>query len=173
MIRKYRKLGYAIFCLDESTHVIAPNVRRGWYIKGKNIATAINYTREKFCSFGALGADDFAYRFYEKANSDNFIDFLKHLGKKYGKVLLFADNVAYHKSGKVERYIRSTKGDTVIRYFPGYTPELNPIEIQWREIKKNLGNQFFAGTDEMKDCIRKLVRTGKVPVVKLFDYLTH
>ena len=151
--------------------MIAPNARHGWYPKGKEITTPINYTREKFCSFGALGASRFHYRFYDKANSDSFIDFLRSLEKKYGKVLLFADNVAYHKSGKVRRYLKSTKRSVVIIHFPRYTPELNPIEVQWREIKKNLGNQFFADVNQMKYCIKRLVRTGAVPIVKMYEYL--
>lgn len=151
--------------------MIAPNIRRGWHLKGKGIATKINYTREKFCSFGALGAGRFHYRFYEKANSDSFIDFLKSLGKKYGKVLLLADNVAYHKSNKVKRFLKSTKRSAVIIHFPRYTPELNPIEVQWRQIKKNLGNQFFADTGEMKECFNDLIQTGQVPVVKMYEYL--
>jgi len=152
--------------------VIAPNARRGWYLRGRQITTPVNHTREKFCSFGVLGASQFRYRFYDRANSDSFIDFLKSLRKKYGKVLLFADNVAYHKSNKVKRYLGSTNGDIVVIHFPSYTPELNPIEVQWREIKKNLGNQFFADMEQMKARINDLLKTGDVPVVKMYEYLT-
>ncbi len=158
--------------MDEATHVIAPNVKRGWYLKGKKITTKINFTRERFCSFGAQGNDSFHYRFYDKANSDSFIDFLKSVEKKHGKVLLFADNVSYHKSKRVKEHLKSSNGCIKIIHFPRYTPKLNPIEIQWREIKKNLGNQFFAGTMQMKECFKRLIRTGGVPVVKLFNYLT-
>jgi len=28
----------------------------------------------------------------------------------------------------------------ILDYLPPYTPELNPIEIQWRVMKKALGN---------------------------------
>lgn len=142
-------------------------------MRGKNITTKINFTREKFCSFGALGDGSFHCKFYKKTNSDSYIDFLKTVQKKYGKVLLFADNAAYHKSNKVKSYLDSVKNDVKVIHFLKYTPELNPIEIQWREIKKNLGNQFFVNTDEMKQCIRKLLKTGDVPVVKVFKYLTH
>jgi transposase len=107
----------------------------------------------------------------KKANSDSFIDFLRSLQKRYGKILLFADNAAYHKSSRVKEHPRSTNGCVRIIHFPRYTPQLNPIEIQWREIKKNLGNQFFTDTNQMKNCFIQLIQTGEVPVVKLFDYL--
>jgi transposase len=163
--------GYTPFCLDESTYVIAPNPRRAWYPRGKNIVTRINYTRKKFCAFGALGAGRFHYRFYDTANSGNFVDFLKSLQKRYGKVLLFADNAAYHKSVTVRKHLEASKNAVKIIHFPRYTPELNPIEVQWRQIKHNLGNQFFTDTNQMKNCFDELIQRGEVPVVKLFDYL--
>jgi len=115
--------------LDESTYVIAPNAKYGWYLKGKDIVTQTNYTRAKFCSFGTFGAGKFHYRFYEKANSDSFIDFLKSLQKKYGKGLLFADNVSYHKINNVKRHLKSIKCSVMIIHFPKHTPKLDPIEI--------------------------------------------
>lgn len=81
----------------------------------------------------------------------------------------FADNVAYHKSNRMKRYLKSTKRQLVMIHFPKYTPELNPIENRWREIKKNLGNQFFSDTAEMKDCFDDLLRTSRVPVVKMYE----
>jgi transposase len=50
-----------------------------------------------------------SYKFYEKANSDSFIDFLKSLQKRYGKILLFADNAAYHKSSRVRKHLKINK----------------------------------------------------------------
>ena len=35
-----------------------------------------------------------------------------------------------------------------------YTPEFNPIEIQWREEEKGIGNAFFANKFEMKNTCR-------------------
>jgi transposase len=167
-ITTYTK-GYTPFCLDESTYVIAPNPRRAWYPRGKNIVTRINYTRKKFCAFGALGAG--IPLFYDTANSGNFVDFVKSLQKRYGKILLFADNAAYHKSVTVRKHLEASKNAVKIIHFPRYTPELNPIEVQWRQIKHNLGNQFFSDTNQMKNCFDELIQRGEVPVVKLFDYL--
>ena len=31
-IKRYTEQGYTALCLDEATHVIAPNVKRGWYL---------------------------------------------------------------------------------------------------------------------------------------------
>jgi len=63
------------------------------------------------------------------------------------------------------------KDDIKAVLFPKYSPELNPIEIQWREIRKALGNNFM-DTDEMIDYMHAVVPPKAVPLIKLFDYLT-
>ena len=172
-VLKYSKLGYFTLCLDESTNKIAPNIKREWYITGEYTITQINYTREKFQSFGALGNNNvFFCRFYDKPNTDSFLDFLKLLQKQFGKkLLLFADNVSYHKSQKVEVFLKKSKRKIKIIYFLPYTPELNPIEIQWRDEKKGTANQFFANGSEMKKHMQKRLDEGDVKVVNIFKYL--
>lgn len=119
-----------------------------------------------------MGNNIFRCKFYQKANTDSFLDFVESLQKQYGKVLLFADNVAYHKNNRVKKFLKKSKRDVVIRYFPPYTPELNPIEIQWRDIKRSTANQYFFNCVEMKDSIRCVLNSREVKVVKLFEYLT-
>ncbi len=59
----------------------------------------------------------------------------------------------------------------IIRYFPAYTPDLNPIEVQWREEKNGNANTFFANGTEMRKHMQKRLDNGDVRVVKLFKYL--
>ena len=86
--------------------------------------------------------------------------------------MLFADNVSYHKSGIVKEFVKESKRKIIIRYFPAYTPELNPIEMQWREEKKCTANTFFADGSDMKNHMQKRLDSGDVKVVKIFKYLT-
>ena len=84
-----------------------------WYlVGGEHVVAPINYTREKFHSFGALGNNNvFCCRFYDVTNTDSFLDFLKLLQKQFGKkLLLFADNASYHKSNSVKKFIKESKG---------------------------------------------------------------
>ena len=111
-------------------------------------------------------------RFFDEANSDSFVAFLKVLQKRFGKLLLFADNASCHKSERVIDYINSANGDIIPAHFPKYAPELNPIGIQWREIKKCVSNAFFAACEDMKASIRSTLRRKEVKIVKLFQYLT-
>jgi len=82
----------------------------------------------KFHSFGALGNDGiFCCRFYDNANTDSFLDFIAILQKQYGKkLLLFADNVSYHKSNKVKKFLKESKRNIIIRHI-----HLNSIQLRY------------------------------------------
>ena len=72
----------------------------------------------------------------ESINADTFIEFLKEMRQIYKKFVMFLDNLYAHKAVKVSEYAESTGGDVVLVYLPKYTPQLNPMEIQWRVCSK-------------------------------------
>jgi len=69
----------------------------------------------------------------DKSNTENMSEFLKALADKFPDdlILLCADNASWHKSKDliVPFNIR-------FFYIPPRTPEMNPIETVWREIRK-------------------------------------
>ena len=74
-------------------------------------------------------------------------------------MLIFVDNASYHKSAKVKKFLESLDGDIILEYLPPYTPELNPIEILWRVIKRALAGKIFRTLEEMKEFVREMFRT--------------
>ena len=172
IIRYYTKKGYTIFAEDEVSCIIGWNVKNGWYLKGKPVTTPVSLSRQRFHSFGVLSADTLYCRFYDKTGGDNFYDFLKALHQKFGKVLIFLDNASYHKSVWLKQKLKNFKRDVVLKYLPPYTPELNPVEGQWRLLKKATANTLYEDTDEMQDSIVDMIKNGEIPVAKMSDYLT-
>ena len=63
-------------------------------------------------------------------------------------------------------------GEIQIRYFLPYTPELNPIEGQWRMMKKATANTLYKNTTDMKKAMRKMLASGEIARVKMSHYLT-
>ncbi|MEM3085228.1 MAG: transposase [Nitrososphaerales archaeon] len=111
-------------------------------------------------------------QFYERTNQYAFIDFSEALRRNHSKLPLFFDNARWHTGQKVQEYLLRMERDIKTVLFPSYSPELNPIEIQWREIRKALGNKFFRDTEEMIEYMFNIVPTSAVPMIKLFYYLT-
>ena len=109
--------------------------------------------------------------FYEKPDSDGFCSFLERVHKRFGRVLLSVDNASYHKSKKVKKFLERYNGEIVLEYLLPYTPELNPIEMQWRVIKRVLSAKVFGTLDEMEQSVRKLFARKEILPVKMFNYL--
>ena len=55
-------------------------------------------SNQKFYSMGLLGNDTLYYRFYDKANMENYVDFLRHSYEECGRIVIFAGNASIHKS---------------------------------------------------------------------------
>lgn len=149
-----------------------PVVQRGWYPRGRKVVADFNYKkRERFHAFGALGRRTVRYQFYEEMNSDAFIHFLRCLKCSYRKLLLFFDMAPWHTSDKAKRFLlRNAK---TIRYelLPEKSPELSPIEIEWREWRKLIGNKYYKDKDEMREYLNKRIQSDDCNVIRLFDYL--
>jgi len=161
-----------VAALDEASHIIGWNTQSSWYLKGRPAAAPVTLSRKRFHSLGALVDGSFECRFYDRANGDSFIDLLGHLRHKYGKLIVILDNAAYHKSGKVARFIGSCNGDIIPVYLPPYTPELNPIEVQWKMVRKVTANRLYDTTKAMKDSIWAMMGSGELGVAKMSGYLT-
>ena len=68
-------------------------------------------------------------------------------------------------------YIAGTNGAVEMAHIPPHTPQLNPIEMEWREIRAAIAGIFFGGLDRMRDAIIHMLHNGEMPIVKLFDWL--
>lgn len=70
--------------------------------------------------------------------SPDIIDFLKKLNAylKGKKILLVWDGLPAHRSKIVREYLQEQKAWLMTVRYPGYAPELNPIEYVWGAIKK-------------------------------------
>lgn len=120
---------------------------------------------------GALGRRSFWCQFSKRISQRTFIAFLRKLLKKRKKVLLLLDNARWHRGKKVKSFARSNRRRLKFVFFPPYTPELNPVEPCWKDIKKELGNKLFYSTKEMKRAVRNRIKNKDFFVNKMFQYL--
>ena len=145
--------------------------KKVWAPIGKGAVAPSTLSRQRFYSFGALYQNGFDCVFYEKANGESFVDFVTRLKDRHGKVLVFTDNAGYHKSKHVVGEAARFNGDVVLRYFPPYTPELNPAEGQWRNMRIHAANRLYGSAEEMKHAISAMLCKGEIAVAKMSGYL--
>ena len=102
-------------------------------------------------------------------NAGRFIDFLKALLDSVpGKVFLIVDGHPVHRAKKVKEFAENkTDGRLKIFYLPPYSPDLNPDEWVWNNVKNDrVGRGVIMGKDDLKaKAISALRRLQKLPDV--------
>jgi transposase len=69
-------------------------------------------------------------------NAEVFIDFCKRLlHDTDGPVYLVVDGHPAHRARATTQFVASTGGRLKLVFLPGYSPELNPDEWVWRNVK--------------------------------------
>jgi transposase len=104
--------------------------------------------------------------------ADQFIEFIKRLvhGTKR-KMFVIVDGHPTHKAKKVKQFVESLNGQVSLHLLPGYSPELNPDEWVWRNLKSGVMGKLQHLTKQgMKmEAISHLRRLQKQPdVVRSF-----
>lgn len=98
--------------------------------------------------------------FNGRMNGASFVAFLKKLHADAGRpIIVIADNASYHRSSKVKRYVKESKGEVVVAYLPPYSPELNPDEQVWNHAKARLGKRFIATKDEFQAALLSIMKS--------------
>ena len=90
--------------------------------------------------------------------------FLEQLSKHYDKeeILLVCDGAGWHKSKDLV-----VPENIHIHHIPPYTPEMNPIEQIWREIRtRGFKNEVFNTLDDVIDRLCLTIASISVDTVK-------
>ena len=170
-IVSFHRRGHTLFCLDACTIVNSPAPRYGILPRGERDTTCISRSRKGVHVLGALGSESVELDYPESLKSEGVIAFLRRLHGKHGRILVILDNAGAHKSRAMGKYLESTEGEVALLFLPPRTPQHNPIEMLWREIKKAISNTYFDGEDEMKERIARLVGEGGIPRIRLLWYM--
>jgi len=157
-------------------------VRRTWAPKGETpvLIHAFNWKKLSVCA--ALGYRWGGQRcglwFQTKAGSYNDASLILFLGdlKKHlrgQKAILIWDGLPAHKSGEMKQYLESQRSWLEVEGLPGYSPDLNPVEDLWGNLKgQELANRCVEGLGEAEGAVRHgmdRVRHSSLP----FSFLHH
>jgi len=95
-----------------------------------------------------------------KVNAAVFIGFLKRLlHGAQRRVFLILDRHPSHRAACVTRFVESVSARLKLFFLPPYSPELNPDEHVWNDLKNNaLGRQSISGPDHMKSSVLSHMR---------------
>lgn len=80
------------------------------------------------------------------------IRFLEHLQTEFGeKLVVLLDQSTYFTATAVKHFVADEPIELVD--FPTGSPELNPTEEYWRQLKFGLGNRYFGNCAEIRSAV--------------------
>jgi transposase len=157
--------GWLVF-QDESGVSQRPPLRRTWAPKGETpiVIHSYNWKKISICAAIAYRWDGRRTRLYFQMQAGSYateslISFLMELKKHFRRqyVILIWDGLPAHKSLKMKEYLQSQEEWLQVERLPGYSPDLNPVESLWGNIKNNeLANQ---SADDLSEVVAG-VNTG-------------
>ena len=120
-----------------------------WCKKGIRPSVPCHHIREYRYAYGAVEplTGDSCFLILPYCNTVCMNLFLKELSRQFPNdiILLCCDGAAWHKSKNLE-----VPENIVLFYIPPYTPEMNPIEQIWKEIRKRgFRNEVFPTLDKV------------------------
>lgn len=156
-----------LFC-DESEALTHPYLARAWAKRGADLRVPAPGQSKKVAMMGTL---DWAQRklIVTTSRTKRSTDFIAHLqvldrlhGPKPGTpvkpVVLVLDNGPIHVSKATLAALAERAHWLAPEWLPKYAPELNDIEIVWRDLKAHhLAHQTFTDPDVLDEAIHRAV----------------
>ena len=133
--------------------------KRCWCPKGKRPSVPCHHIREYRYAFGAVDPKDGASFFLvmPHCNTACMNVFLREVSKMFPDeyIALVADGAAWHKSKGL-----MIPSNIEIINLPPYTPEMNPIEQIWKELRtRGFRNEVFQTLDKVVDRLCEVIRS--------------
>jgi transposase len=151
---------------------------RSWSPKGQTPIKQATGQRFGVNMISAIGNDgSLRFQLFEgKFNQFVFIEFLKLLIKHHPdrKVFLIVDGHPSHRSKLVNAWAAEHAERIELHFLPGYTPDLNPVELLNHDVKANaVGRKRPRTLTEMIDSVTDYLqrRQGQPNIIKRF--FTH
>ena len=128
---------------DETDIHWLPLIASSWTRKGVQVHVPTPGNNDKRYCFGAVDyhTGESFFRLSRKKDSKAFVAFLRQMTKK---IILVLDNYSVHKTQAVRDFVKEHAARLRLVFLPTYSPWLNPIELFWRHLKKQvLANRLF------------------------------
>lgn len=95
-----------------------------------------------------------------KMKAPVFCEFLKRLIHNVTtRIFLVLDGHPVQRSSLVKKFVQSTKGKLRLFYLPPYSPELNPDELVWNNVKNKIGRSSIKGPDDFQEKVRYYLKS--------------
>lgn len=155
--------GYTLLFMDASGFHLSPTISRTWAPVAQTPLLKAKLSRSKYNALAALTTNGRLFSSFSRHsfNTDAIIRFLQKLLRLLpGKLLILWDNAAPHHSHQMQDFLQQpdVHSRLQILFLPAYAPELNPVELVWRYLKRVLlKNRVCLNLQELKDTLERTI----------------
>lgn len=148
-----------VYFFDEGRFGLQSSLCRVWAKKGSAYSVKVKQGYKNFYIYSSVEpkTGDLFSLFLPFVNTEMMQIYLDEFSKTIGsnKILLIMDQAGWHKSKAL-----IVPDNIIIWYLPPYSPELNPIERLWKQIKQNtLYNRLYTSLNQLENAVQKYFDT--------------
>ncbi len=154
---------------DEASFAQWGSLSYTWSRRGEQPTVKTSGKRKAYKIMGFI--DCFSGAFFYKAhtgrfNSVTYEEFLTEVLAKTSKhLIIIQDGASYHTSKAMRKFFEQQAARLTVYQLPRYSPEFNPIEFLWRNVKKQATHlRYFPKFDDLtKKVDEKLKHFANLP----------
>lgn len=164
--------------MDEARFGRINDVRRCWAPPGIRPVVHFQIVREYTYAYAAICPfdGDLDALILPEVNAQSMSLFLKELSRNHARehIVLILDRAGWHTAGDL-----SIPKNITLHWLPPYSPELNPVEHLWDDIREKwFLNRYFSSLDAVEDQLVEALRTlmkdrDRVKSISLFNWMVH
>ncbi len=166
ILAQAQRLNAHILFGDEASFPQWGSLTYTWARKGRQPTIETSGKRKGYKVFGLI--DYFSGRFFykcqeERLNSKTYEDFLREvLAKTRKPIILIQDKAPYHTSAAMNKFFAQHQDRLIVHDLPSYSPDYNPIEKLWKEIKKEgIHLHYFPTFESLKGKVHEALMIFK------------
>jgi len=168
--KKAKKIGATIYFEDEAGVRSDYHSGKTWALKGQTPVVRSTGARFSINMMAAISTRGHLRFMVVKGTiqAKHACDFLSRLmHNAENPIFLIWDGHPVHKARKVQKCIESYNGRLQVFFLPSYSPELNPSEQVWNNVKVHgVGRKSIFSHDQMKSIvISQLRKIQKLPKI--------
>lgn len=175
--KKAKLNGAVVIFEDEAYFQQEGTTRQSWAKRGKGFTVYRHPCKRKSKFYGAITVDQKPSFIFQKAewfNSKTFQQFLEQLLSIFKKISLILDNAKYHKAKRLKPFLKANQNKLWLHHLPPYSPELNAVEMVWRETRKDAThNRYFPTMKGLTRTIQTQFKTYQKQPQKLAGTVYH
>ena len=161
ILRKAKKLNAVLLYGDEVSFALWGSLSKTWGPRGKQTKVTTKGNRKGLKMFGVIDlfSGDFIYHETQgRFNNVSYRDFLEKVMDHYPNrtVILIEDGAPYHNGPVLREFIEplKEKGRLIIERLPSYSPDHNPIEKLWKNVKRAVIHcKYFPDFNDLRESV--------------------